>query len=92
MGQLEPADFTEITTIDDLLKEFGVSDSAAGEVMQTAGSVLTDHGLIFLGPGPDFDVLDVPGQLRTVNLRSAVYGSFAQRDLLYLAHFNFSAM
>lgn len=84
LAKIEQIELREIFMIDDLLTEFGVSDAAAGEVMETAGSVLTDNGLIFMGPGPAVDVLDVPGQLRTVHLTYRLAVSSSQAVDIYM--------
>lgn len=51
----------------DLLSEFGVSDGDVAAIIETAGAVITRHGFMFVGDGPDIDVFDIHGELRAIH-------------------------
>lgn len=68
LTNLETVPLEKIMAANDLLSHFGVTDNQAAEVLEVAGDVLRSHGLMFEGPGPVVDVLDVPGEIRAVHL------------------------
>ena len=61
-------DLEEIYMIDELLNELGVTDSDAAKVMGVAGSVLAAHGLMFMGSGPEVEIIGSHGEKRAVHL------------------------
>lgn len=68
LTNLDSLPLEKIMAASALLNEFGVTDSKAAEIMEVAGDVLRSRGLMFQGAGPRVDVIDVPGELRTVHL------------------------
>jgi len=68
IDKLDQIGLDKILMSDKLLTEFGISDEESGRLMETAGTVLVDHGFMFLGDGPQIDVIDVPGELQTVHV------------------------
>lgn len=64
---IDPEFKREIYMATDLLEEFGVSDAEIASVIDTAGSVIHDNGVMFVGDGPGIDVFDIPGELRAIH-------------------------
>lgn len=68
LSNLKKINLEEIFMVDHILATFGVSDEITGDLMETAGSVLADHGLMFVGESPEIDVFDIPGEFRAVQV------------------------
>lgn len=82
--KLESIDWEKFYMVDKLLTEFGISDEDSGKLMATAGAVLIDHGYMFLGESPHFDVIDVPGELRAVHVTYRIAATAASAVNIYL--------
>lgn len=84
LDKVEKIGLEKIYMIDDLLSDFGISDEESGQLIETAGSILIEHGLMFLGTGPQIDVIDVPGELRTLHLTYRIATTATKAIEIYL--------
>lgn len=82
---LESVDLERFYMADKMLTEFGIEDQVAADLMGTAGTVMIEHGLIFLGEGPHVEVIDVPGELRSVHLTYRLAATASRAVEIYLA-------
>lgn len=88
LSNLDGIRLEEIYMVDQLLTEMGVTDEVSGDLMETAGAVLEEHGLMFRGSGPEIDVFDLPGELRTVHLTYRLSTTGAEAVAIYMDFIN----
>jgi hypothetical protein len=67
LTNLEKLPIDEINMSDCLLTELKIDDKLVGRLMETAGEVLREHGLLFYGRSPSLEYFDVPEEIRAVH-------------------------
>ena len=74
----------EVFMIDEVLDELGITDTAAGRVMELAGEVLAEHGFMFIGPSPEVEVVDEGGGNRAVHLTYRISSNATDAVSMYM--------
>lgn len=80
----EAASLEEIYMIDEVLSDLGVTDEDAGRVMELAGDVLAQHGVMFLGPRPEIEIINHSGEQRTFHLTYRIAVSATDAVTMYM--------
>ncbi|MBG6223397.1 MULTISPECIES: hypothetical protein [unclassified Janthinobacterium] len=73
-----------IYMIDEVLDDLGITDANAGRVMELAGRVLSEHGFMFLGPGPEVEIVNDGGERRAVHLTYRIAASATDAVSIYM--------
>lgn len=74
----------EVFMIDEVLNDLGITDAAAGQVMELAGKVLAEHGYMFIGPRPEVELVDEGGGHRAVHLTYRIAASANDAVSMYM--------
>jgi hypothetical protein len=57
-----------LTSATQMLEEFNIDDATVSLILDEAGAVLAENHIFYVGSGPKFEVIDIPGTLRSTLL------------------------
>lgn len=76
-----PAD--KIFAVESMLNAWHLTDAITAEFMEIAASLLVRNGLLFVGDSPEINVLDVPDEVRAVEVNYRIHATPAKAVGLY---------